>query len=300
MAKFRTNHNKSRRGGSMILRVISFLVILSFLLYFVYQNIDSFAPSSTAATSEGAANEKTLLPASNTGQVIKHTHYTLSYDEDHEQAEWVAYNLTEESLRVPNVPRAKRFNEDPLVRTRSAHHRDYSGSGYSRGHLAPAGDMAFDTEAMQETFYMSNMSPQLSGFNGGIWNELEETVRDWAYHNDEVYVVTGPVLTRGHIKKKIGKSSKVSVSDLFYKVIVDLKKPEQKAIAFLIPNKVSEAPLTDYAVTIDSVEQVTGIDFFAGSFDASFEDKLESRVNLKKWKFSEKRYLQRVDSWNHR
>ena len=240
-----------------------------------------------------------MLPTSNTGQVIRHKHYTLSYNEDHEQAEWVAYNLTEESLQIRNVPRAKRFNEDPLVNTKSAHHRDYTHSGYSRGHLAPAGDMAFDTEAMQESFYMSNMSPQIRAFNGGVWKELEETVRDWAYHNDDIYVVTGPVLTDKHIVKKIGKSSKVSVSDMFYKVILDYQEPEVKGIGFLLPHKLSERPLAEYAVTIDSVEKVTGIDFFSGVFKEGEEANLEGKMDIKAWKFSEKRYLLRVDKWNN-
>jgi len=287
--------------GSTIIRVIGFIVAVGLLMAYLYsmtvgaEKTDDIATASTSATGTDI-----YLPASNTGQVVRHTHYTLSYSEDHEQAEWVAYELTEQSLKVPNVPRAKRFNPDPMVETRSAHHRDYTGSGFSRGHLAPAGDMAFDKEAMQESFYMSNMSPQKSGMNGGIWNELEETVRDWAYHNDQIYVVTGPVLTNDHIIKTIGKTSKVAVSDLFYKVILDYKKPEVKAIGFLIPNEVSDKPLTDYVVSVDSVEAVTGIDFFAGAFDDADEAKLESSVSIRKWKFSDKRYMLRVDKWNNR
>lgn len=283
-----------------MIRIVGFLLAVGLMMWFLYSKIANgeLADSFTAAGTDVSVIED-MLPESNTGQVVKHKHYTLSYDEDKEQAEWVAYQLTQESLQVPNVPRAKRFNEDPLVDTRSAHHRDYTRSGYSRGHLAPAGDMAFDKEAMQESFYMSNMSPQIRAFNGGVWKELEETVRDWAYHNDEIYVVTGPVLTRDHIIKKIGKSSKVSVSDLFYKVILDYRKPEQKGIGFLIPHELSERPLAYYAVSIDSVESITGIDFFAGAFTPREEQQLEGMVDIKDWKFSEKRYLLRVDKWNN-
>lgn len=269
-------------------------------MYFLYVKLNSGDFGDSFHTSNSTnLYEENWLPISTTGDVISHDHYTLSYDEDHEQAEWVAYKLTEASLKIPNVPRAKRFNPDPAVPTRSAHHRDYTRSGYSRGHLAPAGDMAFDKRAMQESFYMSNMSPQLRGFNGGIWRELEETVRDWAYHNDELYIVTGPVLTQDHIVKQIGKSNKVSVSDMFYKVILDDYGKDSKAIAFLIPNAISENPLVDYAVTIDSVEAVTGLDFFGGAFDSKKEKKLESNISLHKWKFSSQRYNLRVNSWNH-
>lgn len=297
MAKLRRNYNPQQKSGGKIFRVIGFLVMVALLMYYLY-HLSLTAPDTFATQETDTAVD--MLPESNTGQVIRHKHYTLSYDEAHEQAEWVAYRLSQASLEVPNVPRATRFEEDPLVHTKSAHHRDYTRSGYTRGHLAPAGDMAFDEEAMQESFYMSNISPQISAMNGGIWNELEETTRDWAYHNDEVYVVTGPVLTPAHIKKKIGKSSKVSVSDLFYRIVLDYTEPEIKAIAFLIPNELSEKPLQDYVVTIDEVEEVTGIDFFAGAFADEKEEQIESTVDVGKWKFSDKRYLLRVDSWNNR
>ena len=300
MAKLRRNHNKQSKMGATIIRVIGFLIAVALLMAYLYNMTIGSESTELAGSYDAATAIDKYLPESNTGQVVRHTHYTLSYDEDHEQAEWVAYQLTEASLKVPNVPRAKRFNPDPMVETRSAHHRDYTRSGYSRGHLAPAGDMAFDTEAMQESFYMSNMSPQKSGMNGGIWNELEETVRDWAYHNDEVYVVTGPVLTKNHIIKTIGKTSDISVSDLFYKVVLDYSQPEVKAIGFLIPNAVSDKPLTDYVVTVDSVEAVTGIDLFAGAWEPSKEQQIEGSVSIKKWKFSDKRYMLRVDKWNNR
>lgn len=297
MAKLRRNYNPQQKSGGKIFRVIGFLVMVALLMYYLY-HLSLTAPDTFATQETDTAVD--MLPESNTGQVIRHKHYTLSYDEAHEQAEWVAYRLSQASLEITNVPRATRFEEDPLVHTKSAHHRDYTRSGYTRGHLAPAGDMAFDEEAMRESFYMSNMSPQISAMNGGIWNELEETTRDWAYHNDEVYVVTGPVLTPAHIKKKIGKSSKVSVSDLFYRIVLDYTEPEIKAIAFLIPNELSEKPLQDYVVTIDEVEEVTGIDFFAGAFADEKEEQIESTVDVGKWKFSDKRYLLRVDSWNNR
>jgi len=250
MAKLRRNHNKNNQAGSTIIRVIGFLLAVGLMMYFLYGKMTADDYDNSYENTNGKELQSTMLPTSSTGDVVHHTHYSLSYDEDHEQAEWVSYKLTEKSLKIPNVKRAKRFNTDPMIPTRSAHHRDYTRSGYTRGHMAPAGDMAFDAEAMQESFYMSNMSPQLRELNGGIWQELEETVRDWAYHNDEVYIVTGPVLTGEHIIKKIGKSSKISVTDLFYKIVLDYKKPEQKAIAFLIPHEVSERPLQDYAVSI--------------------------------------------------
>jgi endonuclease G len=116
------------------------------------------------------------LPTSK-GNIVEHTFYSLSYIEKYEQAEWVAYNISDEQLKKPNVKRTDWFETDPKVITGSAKHSDYKGSGYTRGHLVPAGDMAFEELAMKETFFMSNMSPQIRSFNNGIWRELEEQSR---------------------------------------------------------------------------------------------------------------------------
>jgi hypothetical protein len=112
-------------------------------------------------------------------QIISHTAYLLSYNEEHEQANWVAYMLTSSKLGS-GLERSNRFLEDPLVASGTATNADYAKSGYDRGHLAPAADMSWSMQVMQESFYYSNMSPQLPGFNRGIWKKLEEKVRDWA------------------------------------------------------------------------------------------------------------------------
>lgn len=236
-----------------------------------------------------------ILPGSTTGAIVRHSYFTLSYSEDHEQAEWVAYELTRDRLDKNWVERESSFRPDPEVRTESATPNDYRGSGYDRGHLAPAADMAFNEQAMSESFFMSNMSPQLKGFNGGIWRELEETTRDWARQFKHLYVVTGPVLTR----KGIGQIgfSKVTVPAGFYKVLL---APEQhRAIAFVLPNEVSDKPLLEYAVTIDQVEQLTGIDFFPQVLKG-LDEELEGSLDPGAWPINAQRYDRRLKEWNNK
>ena len=120
-----------------------------------------------------------------------------------------------------------------MISTGSASLPDYKGSGYDRGHLAPAGDMKWSTTAMSESFYMSNMSPQEPSFNRGIWNRLESQVRRWAIDNGSVYIATGGVLTDG--LKTLGSNS-VSVPQYYFKVILDYQEPDIKGIGFIIPN----------------------------------------------------------------
>jgi len=191
-------------------------------------------------------------------QIIRHTGYSLLYDEAHEQASWVAYELTKEETHKL-FDRTDKFIVDPLISTGSANESDYKGSGYDRGHLAPAGDMGYSEKTMAESFYYSNMSPQELSFNRCIWKKLEELVRTWAVENEKLYIVTAPVLTQD--LPTIG-ANKISVPKYYYKVILDYTLPDIKGIGFIMPNKASSEPLQSYAVSIDSVESFTGIDFF--------------------------------------
>ena len=187
--------------------------------------------------------------------------YAFGYSEIHEQPLWVIYKLTADELNGKRVGRTDDFRADPRVRTRSADPEDYKGTGYDRGHLAPAADMCWDKDVMSESFYMSNMSPQKPECNRGIWVELESQVRDFARREKEVFIVTGPVFYSGKPVKSIGVNNRVSVPHAYYKVVYDLTPP-CKMIGFIIPNSGSNKKLQDFAVTVDVVEKETGLTFF--------------------------------------
>lgn len=221
------------------------------------------------------------LPTSTTNQIINHTYYTLSYSKQNKQAEWVIYLLTRENVQNTRSLRSDDFRVDPLITSASASLEDYKNSGYDRGHLCPAADMSFDTKAMSESFYLSNMSPQNPSFNRGIWKSLEELVRSWAIQEDSLYVVTGPVFVDN--KGKIGPDS-VTIPGFYYKVICD-PTGEKKMIGFLLPNeKGASKVLSDYSFSVDYIEEVTNIDFFHNLSD-SLEFKLERNIDFKLWKF---------------
>lgn len=240
-------------------------------------------------------NDRDFLPKDEQSYVVHHSYYSLGYNEKTEQANWVAYSLTKPSLRAKNVTRERYFKPDYSVHTRSAFFRDYSNSGYTKGHLAPAGDMAFNKKAMKESFFMSNISPQIRKFNNGVWKELEENTRDWAYQKGEIFVVSGPVFY-GNNYKKIGQN-KVGVPDAFYKILLD--KSESESIAFIIPHEKTDLPLSQFATSINEVESVVNIDFFYRFFkDDNEEESIEKIDNLKPWKINNKRYKERVNKWN--
>ena len=148
--------------------------------------------------------------------------------------------------------------------------------------MCPAGDMSFDENAYNDTFYTSNISPQKHKFNDGVWNRLEQKVRYWAVKYDGLYVITGGVLESS--LQTIGKE-KVSVPTYFYKVLLSKSDGKIKLIAFLIPNEASEKPLYDFVVSVDQIEKMTGIDFFP-KLDDKIEEKLESSNDYKAWSFN--------------
>jgi endonuclease G len=217
----------------------------------------------------------------NTDTILRYSGFDLGYNEQFEQAAWVAYVLTRQEVISNSVERNDRFRPDTLIRSGSADLSDYRGSGYDRGHLAPAGDLNWSEQAMDESFLLSNMSPQDPSFNRGIWRRLEEKVREWAVEKDSLYVITGPVLNS--VEQVIG-ANEVGVPSSYFKVLVDLSPPDHGMAAFLLPNRGSSSDPASYAITVDSLESVTGYDFFAFAPDQPMIEWLEATLILENWK----------------
>ncbi len=230
---------------------------------------------------ETIARNFDFLPSSSTNQVVKHQYYTLSYNEVHEQAEWVAYELKKDYIKNNNFKRPF-FIEDDKVKTGSADWRNYKNTKYDKGHLCPAGDMEFALDAYNDTFFTSNISPQVRNFNNGVWNRLEQKVRYWAVKYDGIYVITGGVLESSLMT--IGKE-RVSVPKSFYKILLDNSGDELKMIGFLVPNTESNKPLYSFVVSVDYIEKLTGINFFPKLND-NIENQLEKRNDYKDWSFN--------------
>ena len=260
-------------------RIIS-AILLVFVLSFYWYLDTSDETENTPSADIILKGDFNYLPTSTTGAIVKHNGYNLSYSEKHEQAEWVAYSLNKNDIVSTNRERPY-FIEDPKVKTQSASWRNYKKSGYDRGHLCPAGDRRKTEDSYNETFYTSNISPQKHNFNAGIWNKLEQKTRYWAKKYQHLYVVTGGILEDN--LKTIG-SEKVSVPKEFYKILLDYTQPEIKAIAFLIPHQESKKPLYKFVVSIDELEQKTGINFFHHLPD-HLENKLEKSKSYKGWSF---------------
>lgn len=245
----------------------TFLLFILVLSMFC-QGADGFQP-----------DEKTGFEPKSQGEIVKHSYYTLAYSEENEQAYWVYYELTPKLINGKQK-RSDNFRPDPSVSTGSATLSDYEGYNgvYDRGHLCPAGDMKLNKTSMSESFYLSNMSPQVSGFNRGIWSTLEDQVRKWALKYDKLYVVTGPIF-----KDNIGVigADKVTVPGYYYKVLFDGK---DRMIGLILPNAKSNKSLDQFVVKVDSIENLTGIDFFP-ELDDQLENQLEESIDVTNWNF---------------
>lgn len=234
------------------------------------------------------------LPALQPGdQLIEHSAMSLVYDEAHEQAKWVAHIITQD-IKTGNESRSNDFRPDPKVASGSAIEQDYflkylqadssytyDGYGYDRGHLAPSADFRWSAKALSESYFYSNMSPQYPEFNRGKWAELEGFVRSYLYNHVDVqlYVVTGPIL-KEDLKKVERSENGVSIPGLYFKAVVDLKN--ERAIGFLMPNQEILAPIGAFAVSIDKIEEESGLDLFANLPDEQ-EDRLEAQLRFVDW-----------------
>lgn len=218
-------------------------------------------------------------PETSAGElIITHSGFSLGFDTLHRQARWVAYVLTA-SRAAGEEPRANRFYPDPQLPGLTATDADYRKSGFDRGHLAPAADMAWSAESLRESFYYSNVSPQRPEFNRGIWKRLENQVRVWAHLDSVIYVVTGPVLNDS--LKRLN-NTRISVPLYFYKALLVYTRQNKKCIGFIMPNERSTQPLALYAVSVDSLEQFTGINFFPELPDSE-EAVMEKSLCLPCW-----------------
>jgi len=227
------------------------------------------------------------LPA---GEQIWHSAMVLSYAEEYEQARWVAHIIRPE-VSDGRGARTNDFREDPLVSTGSAVEADYflkylqadstykyDGFGWDRGHLAPSADFRWSEKALSESYFYSNMSPQLDDFNREGWAELEGLLRGYVDRSGrQLYVVTGGVLKEDLAVVERGVN-KVSIPEQYYKVVLDLEA--RKAIAFLMPNEKLRYPIEHYAVSVDAVEELTGLDFF-NLVDG--QEQLEAEADTKYW-----------------
>ena len=242
-------------------------------------------PSQPAKPSQSVASSSMLyvaLPRGMSNEVLTSEVMTVYFNPKLHIPNCVIYELTETEVTISDSPGAEKrknynYDKDPSTRN-SPEHWDYRGSGYDRGHMAPAMDMKWSPAAMRQCFYMTNMCPQDHDLNGGAWRLLEEKIHRWGKRDKRLIIATGPIM--GKSVKTTGKSCAVAIPDAFYKVVY---APDQgRAIGFIYPNQPVSGSFKKRAVTVDEVERLTGLDFFP-SLPDNLENALESQANPDQW-----------------
>lgn len=202
--------------------------------------------------------------------ILHRTAFTISYNNDYKTPNWVAWELTRAETEGTEG-RKNKFEPDPDLPEPRAEHSDYTHSGYDRGHMAPAADMKWNKKAMEESFYMSNICPQNRKLNRDDWGDLEEKCRNWAEKYGKAYIVCGPIYD-SKSPKRIGKH-KIAVPERFFKAILIYEGKTPIAMGFLFENKAHHQNLRNYLVSVDKIEEETGLDFFS-----KLPDTIESRI----------------------
>ena len=211
-------------------------------------------------------------------QVLKRTSYVVSYNKQTRCPNWVAWQLTADHADG-ELKRMNNFHEDEDCPRPRATLQDYKGSGWSRGHMCPAGDNKWSREAMYDSFSLVNVCPQDSKHNSGVWNSIEMDCRRWARKYGEVFIVCGPVWTKG--KHQTIGPNKVQVPEAFFKVVLRLK-PEPAGFGIITRNNEGTKKRDLYYNSIDQVERITGIDFFPALPD-DIEDDVEAKADMNDW-----------------
>lgn len=259
-----------------------FILLLLLLCSCIPNRKPGRQPASGDVASDVLPNPKLEIPylgRSENNEIVEHMGYTLSYNSADRIPNWVAYELSQFDV-IGTVPRSGKFMPDPDLKGPQAQDSDYKHSGWDRGHMAPAGDMKWSTQAMAESFYLTNVCPQNRNLNRGDWKELEELARRLSVKYKKVYIVCGPIVTDNK-HKSIG-GNKVTVPDGFYKALLVHTGENYSAVGFVMPNEAGNRKLAAYVCTVDSLEKLLGMDLFCKLPD-SIEALVERDVVLFDW-----------------
>jgi endonuclease G len=256
-----------------------FLVFLFPVMFYVYE-VSIARPS---ATYMGVPQSQKLSLNTFT-RIFRNSHFIIGYSDYRSNPLWVSYLLTPVPKTAKRYKRPSSFYKDWRNITQ-IEHKDYTHSGYDRGHMAPnyAISRLYGRSAQLSTFDMTNITPQKPNLNRKIWQRLEEAeVSEFTKYFDKVWVFTGPIFDE-HITK-LKNSKYVEIPDAFYKIYVGIKKNKApKTLAFIMPQNVKgNESFMKFVTTIDEVEKQTGLDFLT-KLDDKLEDKLEKSKDTKPW-----------------
>jgi endonuclease G len=208
-------------------------------------------------------------------ELATRTAFVLCYSGSLKVPIWTAYELKAREIG-DSAPRPKHFRHDYQLNVPSAYDSDFRNSGFSRGHMVPAGDLTWNEEALRDSFLLSNAIPQNLSLNAGKWRMLEGAVRKLAASSDALIVLTGPIFS-GTVER-IGMND-VAVPSAVFKIVLAIRGGELEMFAVILPNGPNPSrPLSEFATSVEEVQRRTGLDFFQ-RIPALLQHELEATVS---------------------
>lgn len=295
MAKRKTSRRKRSNSGSIasllggasprtIMLAIGILIVLALSIpglrdRFTGHDKTVEKVSASSADFDLDLSRAVALPDGIPAQTKDYKGFSLSFNSRNRTPNFVAWQLLDSETEGGALRDGVQFWTDPDIR-QCPDTRDYSNSGYDRGHMIPAADQKWHATAMADCFTMANMCPQVHVLNAGAWKTLEEKERLWAKRDKSLVIIAGPIYDESD-KKHIG-SSKVRVPSAFFKVLYALDVDQPRAIAFVYPNDRAPGNMQDYSMTVDQLEARTGYDFLP-DLPEPLQSSIESITSFKTW-----------------
>lgn len=282
------NRSMSKKKSKLPLLLICILLVGVIVVAFIpvgnnhAATSGEFPAADTAANAESlsfSALEAVVIPDSIPAKMLNYTGFNVSFNPRAHQPNYVAWTLEPHETDGANKRDGVGFLTDDTV-PGCATIADYKRSGFDRGHMAPAADMKWSAEAMQQCHYLTNICPQDKSLNTGAWSTVEKNSRKWALRHGPIIIIAGPVLS-DYMPRSIGPTG-IPVPERFFKVVLAPEADPPMGIGFIMPNSYVDGGAQTTAVSIDEVERVTGFDFFSALPD-DVESEVEQQCALHKW-----------------
>ncbi len=265
---------------------IVLLLAVAAALAFIPTETENFNTSEIeSVVIENIISESDLLrviePDNTHSVLIQYAGFDVSFNPGMHQPNYAAWQLTKAHTDGQYSRKNAKFSVDEAVNG-CASLDDYRNSGFDRGHMAPAADMKWSQQAMNDCHYLTNICPQDSRLNGGAWATIEKNCRKWAQRFGTVYIIAGPVLT-DRLTRSIGETP-VPVPERFFKVVIAPNANPPIGIAFMMPNKYFKGGAQQTVTSIDQIEAITGYDFFSALPD-DIENTIEAQHTFAAWNY---------------
>lgn len=270
---YRSPRAKKRRALKIALPLIAITIV------WIAARLGAFAsadiPAPTCQTDSLLRVETPLKDL----QYKAYTGFNLAFSPDNHTPAWCAWELLGSETEGDQSRARNKFWTDRDIKG-CPDTRDYSNSGFDRGHIVPAADQKWSPDAMTDCFSMANICPQNPGLNRGVWQTLEKMERRWARRDSAIIIIAGPIYTQSD-RLRIGHS-RVRVPSAFFKAFLCTTSAPPTTIAFIFPNTTVLGNIADFAMPVDQLEKITGYDLFAALPD-SIETEIEATASFRQW-----------------